>query len=29
MGIFGRIRLDLKKERAEIKTEEAALNLSV
>jgi hypothetical protein len=29
MGIFGRIRLDLKKERAEIKTEEATLNLSV
>ena len=29
MGIFGRIRLDLKKERTEIKTEEAALSLTL
>jgi hypothetical protein len=29
MGIFGRIRLDLKKERTEIKTEESALSLTL
>jgi hypothetical protein len=29
MGIFGRIRLDLKRERAEIETEEATLRLNV
>jgi len=29
MGIFGKIRLDLKRERAEIETEEATLRLNV